>query len=74
MPSEMRYHCSGCGFEQDDAREWLALRVSQDRRGLEIRRFEDSGPDDVLFCSEGCAFGRISEVFGGRVGGESDAR
>jgi hypothetical protein len=61
----IRYKCSGCGAIREDGQQWLTLRLSGDRRGVEIRPFEYCGPDDEYFCSETCAFERISEMFGG---------
>jgi hypothetical protein len=66
MSAKPEYACTACGRREQVSHDWLALRVSPDRRGIEVRRFEDSGPDDVLFCSETCAFHRISEVLGDR--------
>jgi hypothetical protein len=63
----MRYTCSNCGAEKQDGEAWLGLRVAADRRGVEIRTFINCGPDDQLFCSEGCAFQRVSEVLGGPI-------
>jgi hypothetical protein len=59
------YLCDGCG-KQDEPAGWLAVRLSGDRRGLEIRRFEHGGTDARYFCSEACAFRRISELLAGR--------
>ena len=62
------YTCDACGTRThaEHARgHWLALRLAGDRRGIEIRKFENSGPDDRYVCSEACALRRISEIFAG---------
>ena len=61
----LRYRCDGCGHEQEPGERWLAVRIAGDRRGLEIRTIGNGGPDDRFFCSEACAFKRISEVLRG---------
>jgi hypothetical protein len=64
MPAT-EYTCSHCGAERAAGARWFALRLSGDRRGVEIRPFEARGPDDQIFCGASCAFERIEEIFGG---------
>ena len=61
----MTYLCDGCGARRVPDGDWRALRIASDRRGLEVRRFEDAGPDDRFVCSDACAARRISEILGG---------
>jgi len=68
------YVCDACG-KRAEPRGWLALRIAADRRGLEIRRFEYSGPDDSYVCGKACAFARMSEILAGArplAGSEAD--
>lgn len=62
----LRYRCDRCGREQEEGERWLALRISGDRRGIEIRALENSAPDDRIFCGETCAFARLSEILAAR--------
>lgn len=64
MNTDCEYVCDACQ-KRDHPDGWLALRLSGDRRGLEVRRFEDRGPDDRFFCSERCAFERVRELLRG---------
>jgi hypothetical protein len=61
------YVCDACG-KREAPRGWLALRIAYDRRGLELRLFEYSGPDDSYLCGKACAFRRMSDLIDGLRG------
>ena len=58
------YYCDGCGIQKKETNHWLALREARDCSQiftrLEVRAFNDCGPDDVHICGHDCLIKKVS--------------
>jgi hypothetical protein len=55
----VKYTCDGCGAVKPERAAWLGLRQNKDCSQIylrmEVRAFDDCGPDDQHYCSYKCA-------------------